>query len=115
MGTQSERRMADARPRAHAMLATKAPTASRLPILWPYQTSAVDDADTAYPFDPREYLYESYVERRRLSSALRLYYALRPLIPRRLQLALRRACVPIQRSRSFPAWPIEPLLVVAQY
>ncbi len=87
-------------------------------IVWPYQTSAgcgSEDPRNAYPFDPREYLYEAYAERRRLSTALRLYYAVRPLVPRWLQLALRRAFVPVQRSRSFPAWPIEPLLVDAQY
>jgi peptidoglycan/xylan/chitin deacetylase (PgdA/CDA1 family) len=50
-----------------------------------------------------------------MAAALRVFYTLRPLVPRRLQLALRRACVPLQRSRGFPAWPIEPVLVDAQY
>lgn len=110
--------MAERGPRAQPRSVTKTPTASPSPIVWPYQTAAdcgSDEREAAYPFDPREYLYEAYVERRRLSAALSLYYGLRPLVPRRVQLALRRACVPIQRSRRFPAWPIEPLLVEAQY
>ena len=40
-----------------------------------------------------------------------VYYALKPLMPRRLQLALRRAYAPRQAKREFPAWPFEPSLV----
>ena len=32
-------------------------------------------------------------------------------MPRRLQLALRRAYAPQQAKRAFPAWPFEPSLV----
>ncbi len=87
------------------------------PLLWPYQTLAErPPPDVASrPFDPRHYLYERYAARRRQSAALRLFYAVRPLIPRRVQLAVRRASVPLQRSRRFPAWPIEPVLVEGQY
>ncbi len=86
--------------------------------VWPYQTLAdrsSKDAETWDAFDPSRYLYERYTERERFSAALAAYYALRPLVPRRLQLALRRAYVPAQRSRKFPRWPIEPVLVEAQY
>ena len=44
-------------------------------------------------------------------TALGLYYALKPLVPRSVQLALRRAYARRQRGREFPAWPIEPILV----
>jgi peptidoglycan/xylan/chitin deacetylase (PgdA/CDA1 family) len=46
---------------------------------------------------------------------LALYYRAKPLVPRRLQLALRRLYAPRQRRRTFPAWPIEPMLVHAQH
>ncbi len=74
-----------------------------------------DNGSRAYPLDPRLYLDERYAPRRAGPGFLQLFYALRPLIPRRLQLALRRAFVPLQRSRVFPAWPIEPVLVEGQY
>ncbi|MFZ4790767.1 MAG: hypothetical protein ACOYMW_07735 [Candidatus Competibacteraceae bacterium] len=35
------------------------------------------------------------------------YYALKPFIPRSLQLALRRRYVEAQKKQTFPAWPIE--------
>jgi hypothetical protein len=37
----------------------------------------------------------------------RLYYALKPVIPRPVQLALRRRYVAVQAAKGFPAWPIE--------
>jgi hypothetical protein len=49
------------------------------------------------------------------SVALRTYYAVKPLLPRRLQLALRRLYARRQALRRFPAWPIEPLLVDHHY
>jgi peptidoglycan/xylan/chitin deacetylase (PgdA/CDA1 family) len=54
---------------------------------------------------------EAYARRspaRRL--AQRAYYALRPLLPRRLQIALRRGFSHIQARQEFPRWPAEPLL-----
>jgi peptidoglycan/xylan/chitin deacetylase (PgdA/CDA1 family) len=39
------------------------------------------------------------------------YYAVKPLMPRSLQLALRRAYARRQARVEFPRWPIEPLLV----
>ena len=38
------------------------------------------------------------------------YYAVRPLIPRRVQLFARRRYSVIQRRAEFPRWPIEPSL-----
>ena len=91
------------------------PTRSQL--VWPYQTlpESSNDGAAAWPFDPREYLDERYAKRGRLAGVLRAFYALRPLIPRRLQLHLRRLFSRLQRSRAFPAWPIEPVLVEGQY
>ena len=41
------------------------------------------------------------------SLAVRGYYRMRPFLPRRLQIALRRAYAPIQARSRFPAWPLE--------
>jgi peptidoglycan/xylan/chitin deacetylase (PgdA/CDA1 family) len=60
--------------------------------------------------DPSYYLEEQYAPARNESPALSAYYAIRPLVPRRVQLALRRAHARRRATRSFPAWPIEPLL-----
>lgn len=61
--------------------------------------------------DPDTYLRERYEAGPRRPAALRAYYAAKPLLPRRLQLALRRRYAGRQMRREFPAWPIEPLLV----
>lgn len=61
--------------------------------------------------DDTYYLHERYQAVHRRALAMRAYYALKPLLPRRLQLALRRAYAPIQARRVFPAWPLEPVLV----
>src|SRR5205823_3535794 len=60
-------------------------------------------------------LHEEYVEDN-LASMRRVFYALKPLIPRSLQLALRRRYVVMQKKRAFPAWPVETRLpeLVAQ-
>jgi peptidoglycan/xylan/chitin deacetylase (PgdA/CDA1 family) len=42
---------------------------------------------------------------------LNRYYSIKPLIPRRLQLAMRRLYARRQARQTFPAWPIEPLRV----
>jgi peptidoglycan/xylan/chitin deacetylase (PgdA/CDA1 family) len=62
------------------------------------------------------YLREGYALRTRRATALRLYYGLKPALPRGLQLALRRAYARriqerYRRPGAFPGWPIEPLLV----
>lgn len=76
------------------------------------------DGDCVLPFDPAEAITacwtESY-EQVRSSSTLRstvgmarkAYYRLRPLLPRSMQIALRRAVSRAQGSRTFPAWPEE--------
>lgn len=59
--------------------------------------------------DDEHFLYERY-QAPSGSGALRAYYALKPRLPRRLQLGVRRAYARVQARRRFPAWPIEPLL-----
>lgn len=61
--------------------------------------------------EPQDLLYERYVEAEGRSRKLDIYYALKPLMPRRLQLALRRAYAPRQARRAFPAWPFESALI----
>jgi peptidoglycan/xylan/chitin deacetylase (PgdA/CDA1 family) len=62
--------------------------------------------------DERYYLHERYRgERRRMAPSLRAFYAVKPAIPRPVQLALRRAYAHHQARRRFPAWPVEPVLV----
>lgn len=72
------------------------------------------------PFDPDEVVTnlwsEEYAELEggaggAVKAALRrLYYRLRPVMPRTLQLSLRRRAVRFQRQARFPRWPIEPSL-----
>lgn len=70
----------------------------------------VDPADPS--FDPDRFLLERYAERSEGQSApLRAYYAVKPLLPRRLQIAMRRRHAARRANREFPRWPIEPLLV----
>ena len=60
------------------------------------------------------FLFERYVRKggdEKESLPLRAYYALKPLIPRRAQLAMRRRYAKRQAQRPFPRWPVEPLLV----
>lgn len=74
-------------------------------------------SEVALGFDPSEAIgmlwSESYREvlhgtsRRRRAAMVRVYYVLRPLIPRRIQIALRRVLARAQGSSSFPRWPIE--------
>ena len=65
--------------------------------------------------DPDTYLYERYEDAPMRGVALRTYYTIKPLLPRRLQLTLRRLYARRQARRAFPAWPIEPLLVEHNY
>jgi hypothetical protein len=65
--------------------------------------------------DPDVYLRERYQRTSLRHATLAAYYAARPLVPRATQLAARRAYARIQERRSFPAWPIEPLLVEHRY
>jgi peptidoglycan/xylan/chitin deacetylase (PgdA/CDA1 family) len=62
--------------------------------------------------DDRYYLEERYHgESRERSRAMAAYYGLKPLLPRRLQIAMRRLYAKRQVRSTFPHWPIEPLLV----
>ena len=62
------------------------------------------------------YLQERYVRRPRSARLLPLFYRVKPLLPRSVQMAMRRSMARRQRERHeargrFPRWPIEPLLV----
>jgi peptidoglycan/xylan/chitin deacetylase (PgdA/CDA1 family) len=62
--------------------------------------------------DDRHYLEERYhgtSARRPLP--VNAYYKVKPLLPRRLQIAMRRLYSKRQMRTRFPRWPIEPLLV----
>lgn len=62
--------------------------------------------------DDRNYLEERYRgESQGRSRAQTAYYAVKPLLPRRLQIAMRRLYAKRQAQQEFPRWPIEPLLV----
>ena len=61
--------------------------------------------------DPEYYLRERYAGGGQRSAALDAYYRLKPLLPRRMQLALRRIYAPRQARRAFPAWPAEDVLL----
>jgi hypothetical protein len=73
------------------------------------------DGNVFLPFDPgeaiRSFWSESYQPaggRRQL--ATRAYYRLRPALPRRLQIWLRRRFSILQARRRFPRWPLETAL-----
>jgi hypothetical protein len=74
---------------------------------------------TILPFDPDEVAATLRSERYRglgsrrpspTAAARRGYYALRPLLPRPLQIWLRRGFARVQRRTAFPRWPVEPAL-----
>lgn len=79
-----------------------------------------DQDGTILPFDPDALSANLRSERylRMQSSpglsvkagARRTYYALRPLMPRRVQIASRRMFSRVQARTAFPRWPIEPTL-----
>jgi peptidoglycan/xylan/chitin deacetylase (PgdA/CDA1 family) len=64
----------------------------------------------AFGQEDEHWLTEGYREEGG-SSPLHVYDAVKPLIPRRAQLAMRRRYARVQARRAFPAWPVEPLLV----
>ncbi|HEU4975485.1 MAG TPA: hypothetical protein VFT50_10390 [Baekduia sp.] len=77
--------------------------------------------DLALPFDPDEAILnlrsERYVEilkpaasRGLKRGAMLAYYRARPLLPRRLQIALRRQFARLQARTPFPRWPAETAL-----
>lgn len=59
----------------------------------------------------RHFLEERYRGEDRRAGLRRAYYRAKPLLPRRAQLALRRAYAPVQARAAFPAWPVEDVLV----
>jgi hypothetical protein len=82
-----------------------------------------DDGSVYLPFSPDEAVEclwsERYREvlspRRSLTSgarrlAMRTYYLVRPVLPRRLQIGLRRGFSRLQAQTAFPRWPLETAL-----
>jgi hypothetical protein len=77
-----------------------------------------EDGNVLLPFDPAEAVLACWSEGyrdvgpttpvgRSVRSALPLYYRLRPLLPRRVQIGLRRPVSRLQSRSPFPRWPIE--------
>jgi peptidoglycan/xylan/chitin deacetylase (PgdA/CDA1 family) len=60
---------------------------------------------------PEHYLYERYRGPARRSRLLNLYYDVKPMLPRAIQLRLRRAYARRQSEQVFPAWPNERILL----
>jgi hypothetical protein len=60
--------------------------------------------------DIDRYLFERYVQDKR-SLIRKIYYLMKPLMPRSVQLGLRRKYSRVQAETKFPAWPIEPVIV----
>jgi hypothetical protein len=76
------------------------------------------DGNVFLPFDPGEMMHYFWSEKYRgvgrsavsgtiRTVSLRSYYLARPLLPRALQLRLRRIFTRVQGKSSFPAWPLE--------
>ena len=61
--------------------------------------------------NPEHLLHERYKGSTTRSRKVDAYYAVKPLLPRKVQLALRRAYAPRQARAAFPAWPFESSLV----
>ena len=107
--------------------------AAELPGTWHADSAVVDgeghersrvwrssEGGTILPFDPDELVLNLRSERYRQSRAAtvrglevavrRLYYRLKPLVPRGAQLFARRRFQRIQARADFPRWPLEPAL-----
>jgi peptidoglycan/xylan/chitin deacetylase (PgdA/CDA1 family) len=80
-----------------------------------------DDGSTVLPFDPNELIHnfwsERYLEYVRPAAvshlaglARRGYYRARPLLPRAVQMSMRRSFSRVQSKSRFPRWPIETAL-----
>lgn len=65
--------------------------------------------------DPTHYQHERYLGPPKRSRLLSAFYLIKPLIPRELQLRLRRRYATRQAARAFPAWPIESILIEHQH
>jgi peptidoglycan/xylan/chitin deacetylase (PgdA/CDA1 family) len=70
------------------------------------RSTVIPDCEERYYLEER---YHGTSSRRSLP--LSAYYAVKPLLPRRLQIAMRRRYAKRQMRTEFPRWPIEPLLV----
>ncbi len=80
----------------------------------------LDGGNLALPFDPSEVMLSLWSEAylptqdawraRTKRISLRGYYALRPAMPRRFQIWLRRRFSSVQARARFPRWPIETAL-----
>jgi len=77
-----------------------------------------DDGSVFLPFDPGEVMLQFWSEGYERSgrspvtlsgrdALLRGYYLVRPVLPRPVQLRLRRAYTRVQGRSSFPSWPVE--------
>jgi peptidoglycan/xylan/chitin deacetylase (PgdA/CDA1 family) len=80
-----------------------------------------DDGSTVLPFDPSELIqnfwserYLDYVRPAAVSHlaglARRGYYRARPLLPRSVQMSMRRSFSRVQSKSRFPRWPVETAL-----
>jgi hypothetical protein len=73
-----------------------------------------DERGISLHFDPDEAVRnlrsEAYVHGGAKAVARRTYYRARPLLPRRVQIAARRAFTRVQSRATFPRWPFEPAL-----
>lgn len=77
-----------------------------------------EDGSILLPFDPGEAITQLWSEaylaalgdEHGPSPSARAYYRVRPVLPRRMQIALRRSYARIQARREFPRWPAEPAL-----
>jgi hypothetical protein len=78
-----------------------------------------DEGAVFVPFDPGDVMTTLWAERytdralgtargRAKALALRGYYGVRPLLPRQVQLRMRRAFAGVQARTTFPRWPLEP-------
>jgi hypothetical protein len=76
------------------------------------------DGSVFLPFDPGEVMRRFWSESYRhigqpairtgiRSALLKTYYRVRPVLPRSLQIALRRRFIRVQAASTFPDWPVE--------
>jgi hypothetical protein len=75
----------------------------------PHEASVADDLSAQH------YQHERYLGVSARRRSVSLYYAIKPILPRPLQLWLRRIYACRQAARVFPAWPIEPVLIEASH